>query len=212
MSWVPARLPQHQCLLVIANGGDSIVITGEPDPIVYPFNVRWENSVGMKNVFVTNVIGIQPILVSFFAHPFEFWRFFGFWGALPELIDIEIELLHHVSDDFEKVKDFVTYMKKEELYNIPLIKPFVPKKFLESGIKMDLELPEKVEFKNLDSKSIYKRSIKNVKMKSKEKVQINIKIEAPEDVRPGSKYTLNIIQKSGGIITGGLTYHINIVK
>ena len=103
-------------------------------------------------------------------------------------------------------------MKKEERYNIPLIKPFVPKKFIESGIKIDLELPEKVRFKNLDSKSIFKRSIKNIELKSKEKVQINIKIEAPEDVRAGSKYTLNIVQKADGIITGGLTYHINIVK
>lgn len=208
VTWIPERTPQHQCLLVIANGGDSIVVSGEPDPIVYPFNVRWENSIGMKNVFVINLSSLRPLVVSFFAQ----LKAFGFLRKLPELVDIDIELVHHVVDDFEKAKDFGTVIKKEERYNIPLIKPFIPKKFIESGIKMDLELPMKVGFKNLDSKSIFKRSIKNIKLLPKEKVQINIKLEAPEDIRIGSKYILNIIQKADGIITGGITYHINIVK
>lgn len=55
ISWTPQPTPAHQCLLVIANGGDGITVDNEPDPIVYPFNVRWENCISMKNVIVITV-------------------------------------------------------------------------------------------------------------------------------------------------------------
>lgn len=52
VSWTPQATPEHQCLLVIANGGDGVAADNEPDPIVYTFDVRWENCIGMRNVFV----------------------------------------------------------------------------------------------------------------------------------------------------------------
>lgn len=55
VSWTPQPTPAHQCLLVIANGGDGITVDNEPDPIVYPFDVRWENCISMKNVTVITV-------------------------------------------------------------------------------------------------------------------------------------------------------------
>ncbi len=52
VNWTPQATPEHQCLLIIANGGDGVAADYEPDPIVYSFDVEWENCIGMKNVFV----------------------------------------------------------------------------------------------------------------------------------------------------------------
>lgn len=65
VSWIPQAAPEHQCLLVIANGGDSVTADVEPDPIVYSFNVRWENCIGMRNVFVITLYKESTTSVDF---------------------------------------------------------------------------------------------------------------------------------------------------
>lgn len=63
--WTPQSLPEDQCLLVIANGGDSIIADSEPDPIVYPFDVRWENCITMKNLvvqFIRDPVDLEMIM------------------------------------------------------------------------------------------------------------------------------------------------------
>lgn len=63
VSWTPQSVPETQCLLVIANGGDSIIDDYEPDPIVYPFDVRWENGIAMKIVnFGRELIDVEMVM------------------------------------------------------------------------------------------------------------------------------------------------------
>lgn len=63
VSWTPQPAPTDPCLLVIANGGDGIIDNYEPDPIVYPFNVRWENCIALKIVhLLRDPIDIEMVM------------------------------------------------------------------------------------------------------------------------------------------------------
>lgn len=52
VEWTPTAAPAHQCLLAMAYINDDPKDSNNPDPLVYPFDVRWDNNIGQRNVTV----------------------------------------------------------------------------------------------------------------------------------------------------------------
>jgi hypothetical protein len=52
VEWSPEAAPAHQCLMAIAYATDDPRNVHDPDPIVYPFNVPWDNNIAQRNVTV----------------------------------------------------------------------------------------------------------------------------------------------------------------
>lgn len=55
VEWTPMATPAHQCLLASAYVNDDPQDSGNPDPLVYPFEIPWENNIGQRNVHVTEL-------------------------------------------------------------------------------------------------------------------------------------------------------------
>jgi hypothetical protein len=54
VEWVPAAASAHQCLLAIAYVNDNPADSDNPDPLVYPFDVPWDNNIAQRNVYIIN--------------------------------------------------------------------------------------------------------------------------------------------------------------
>jgi hypothetical protein len=57
VEWTPSPVPgvanpAHQCLLAIAYVNDDPTDSSNPNPLVYPFTIRWENNIAARNVHV----------------------------------------------------------------------------------------------------------------------------------------------------------------
>jgi hypothetical protein len=60
VEWVPAPVPgvsdpAHQCLLAIAHINDDPKDRNNPDPLVYPFEIAWDNNIAARNVHVVTL-------------------------------------------------------------------------------------------------------------------------------------------------------------
>ncbi len=88
VTWVPLGGSTQQCLFVIAVGGDDILDSSEPDPIVYPFNVRWENCIGMRNVTVISATYDEQeppgVILLFDTSGSMSWSHEGQYNVVPD--------------------------------------------------------------------------------------------------------------------------------
>lgn len=55
VEWIPQASTAHQCLIAIAYINDDPTDSSNPDPIVYSFEVPWDNSIGQRNVQVIHL-------------------------------------------------------------------------------------------------------------------------------------------------------------
>jgi hypothetical protein len=52
VEWTPSAAPAHQCLLAIAYINDNPADSDNPDPLVYTFDIPWENNIAQRNVHI----------------------------------------------------------------------------------------------------------------------------------------------------------------
>ena len=52
VEWVPAIAEAHQCLLAVAYVTDNPRDSTDPDTLVYPFDIRWDNNIAARNCIV----------------------------------------------------------------------------------------------------------------------------------------------------------------
>jgi hypothetical protein len=52
VEWTPIANPTEQCLLAVVYINDYPIDSDNPDPLVYPFEVPWDNNIGQRDVFI----------------------------------------------------------------------------------------------------------------------------------------------------------------
>lgn len=50
VEWNPNGTPTHRCVIAVAYVNDDPKDSNNPDPLVYPFDIRWENNIAVREV------------------------------------------------------------------------------------------------------------------------------------------------------------------
>jgi hypothetical protein len=200
VEWTPEAAPAHQCLLAIAYVNDDPKDSNNPDPLVYPFDIPWDNNIAQRNVHITELKnGTSSDFAINVGSPFR-----------------EIKRLKG------SINAMLTYSHK-----LPIIGLSEKKIF---PLKIDLVLDKKQKFPlkawkgylkekrqaRIDNRFLYEKPIAS--MISPELLltpgkphRLNVKITVPSKVKVGSIYYLHIGQHISNAVTGGYTFVIVIV-
>lgn len=225
VEWTPQPVegvdnPGHQCLLAIAYCNDNPIDWTNPDPIVYPFAVRWENNLAARNVHVIEgSAGDNNNFTILTGIPFD--------GVERVIATLRLKLVYaprlpifgfpkkviplDVKYSLDKGR-FRSLFKK-----IRSIEPF--KKTWGPGVKprlIDYELigPDRLApetFLERREKVIGWGEIKRVYMTAGKSRQLHVRVNIPKTVQVGSNYYLRIEQEIRGEITGCYTAVIMVV-
>ncbi len=206
--WVPvsgiytAAAPAHQCLLAIAYIGepdDDPTDSSNPNPLVYSFNIPWDNNIAQRNV---HVIELEA------------------GGSDDFSINIGIPF-----DEIRRIRGTisVTLTQSPRLPIFGYAKRAVPLEVnlaLDKRMKFILKprrayLERKGQFRP-DGYCLSERPITGIKFPhllfvQKKPHRLYVRISAPKKVKVGSVYYLHINQHINNMVTGGYTAAIIIV-
>jgi hypothetical protein len=223
VEWVPTPVsgvsdPAHQCLLAIAFVNDDPKDSTNPNPLVYPFNIRWENNVAARNVHVVTLKkGSKAKLQLAVGLPFDGVRKLNadlrirlaFVPRLPIFGFPPKVVLPQVRVTLGERRPFILSAANR-------IAPF--EKVWGPSIKprdIDFELlegcGEKTFFPKMTEKTIAWKQIKRIPLVAKKSIPLRIEIAAPEGAQPGTNFYLRIEQDVRGDVTGCYTVVICIV-
>jgi hypothetical protein len=222
VEWTPTPVsgvqhPAHQCLLAVAYINDDPKDSSNPDPLVYPFNLRWENNNAARNVHIVHLKkGSKTKLQIGVAIPYDGVEMikpslhirlncvprlpiFGFpIRTVPPTVSIVLE----EKEPF-RIADTGQIAPFEEVWG-----PFVHPRSIDFELHSDVE--EEFFRPLMVEKTIGWHYLKQVALEAKEPVQMQIEIAAPENAVAGSNYLLRIEQEVEGEITGCYTVVIII--
>lgn len=200
VEWTPAASPAHQCLLAIAYINDNPMDSLNPDPLVYPFSIPWDNNIAQRNV---HVIPLEN-------------------GGNGELsINIGNPFLHTDKEIKASLHAVLTYSPPLPILGYPL----QPKKI---SVSLHLENNKDLELISWDRYSKIKDRFlpyslcqqekpvsgavyPGIKLLRKEPYRLKIKIHIPKGIKSGSIYYLHITQEVSHKVTGGYTVVIKVV-
>lgn len=223
IEWTPAPVPgvanpAHQCLLAIAFYNDDPTDSDNPNPLVYPFSIRWENNIAARNVHVIYVAaGSFAQLDLATAVPFDGVEFidvtmrlrlayvprlpvFGFPSrvvcphvavALGEQYAFDLD----PAEEVEPLGRIWGPTAKQRDHDFELTKP-------REGM---LFLPRMTE------KTVAWRQIKGLALATGKPVPVRLEITAPRNSRVGSNFHLTVEQEVEGEVTGCYTVVVSIV-
>lgn len=198
VDWVPSTLTAHQCLLAIAYINDDPNDSTNPDPLVYSFDIPWDNNIAQRNVHVLEMENGSNSELSIQV-------------GLP--FDKEIELKG-------SLKTVLTYSPRLPILGFP--RKATP---LKTTIALDkeriIDLEHREVHKKFDEKfklghecyfekPIAIMEIPNIVFTPKRQYKLNVNIFVPKEVQKGSIYYLHIMQSIFNKITGGYTVAIII--
>ncbi|MCD4706556.1 MAG: hypothetical protein K8S62_02320, partial [Candidatus Sabulitectum sp.] len=223
VEWVPAPVagvsdPAHQCLLAVAFINDDPEDSNSLDPMVYPFNIRWENNIAARNVHVVTLNeGSTAELEIGIALPFDgiarlktdlhfrldYVPRLPIFGFPPEVLapQVKIKLGEKRSFNLVRKRKIIPF---EKVWG-PLVQP------REIDYELHREFGERAFLPRMTEKTIAWRHLKRIYLEPKESTPLKIKITAPEKARSGSNFYLRIEQEVNGDITGCYTVVISIV-
>jgi hypothetical protein len=223
VEWVPTPVPSvsdqaHQCLLAVAFIDDNPKDSNNPDPIVYPFNIRWDNNIAARNVHVIQLHGNEKGNLQIGTGvPFDnvekikadlrirltFVPRLPIFGFPPKVVPPQVRITLGDRRPFVLTRaNSVTLFDK--VWG-PLVQPR----------EIDFELirgrGEKAYFPKMTEKTIAWKQIKQIPLVAKKSITLQIEITAPQNAQPGTNFYLRIEQEVGGEITGCYTVVICIV-
>lgn len=223
VEWIPAPVPgvsdpAHQCLLAIAFVNDDPKDSTNPNPIVYPFDIRWDNNIAARNVHVVNLKnGDNANLQLGFGLPFDkveklcadlrvrltFVPRLPIFGFPPKVVP------PHVRIALGDRRPFILTAAKRVT---PLkrvwgrsVKPRDIDFELLRGRGSEAWLPK------LTEKTIAWKQIKRIPLAAHMPIPLRVELAAPEGVQPGTNFFLRIEQQVRNDITGCYTVVICIV-
>jgi hypothetical protein len=200
VEWTPTASPAHQCLLAIAYRNDDPTDSLNPDPIVYPFEIPWDNNIGQRNVHVEEMgNGEQksfPIKIKF-PFPMKIERTIG------------------------SIEAVLTYSPRLPILGFPKrVLSLRVSLALDTGRKLYLEeVPRRYSKEVMTARfdrcmrerTIATGVISRVSYAIKKVHRLDVGIEVPRKAVKGSIYYLHIMQKIFDRVTGGYTFVI-VVK
>jgi hypothetical protein len=193
VEWTPTAAPAHQCLLAIAYINDDPKDSNNPDPIVYPFEIPWDNNIGQRNVHVKE---LEPGSNGEFS--IRTWSPFHKGKEVQGSIDV-----------------ILTYSPMLPIFGFPKrIRPLKISVVLDKTRRVSLK-PLRKDQRNYprfipddrchNEKAIAGAAISKLSFSPKKAHRLDVKVSVPKDAVRGSIYNLHISQSISGMITGGYT-------
>jgi hypothetical protein len=198
VEWVPvpqAGVPDqaHQCLLAIAFVNDDPKDSSNPDPIVYPFNIRWDNNIAARNVHIVHMKkGGKTKLQIATGVPFD----------KVEKINLDLRIR-------------LAFVPRLPIFGYPT-KVIPPKVSVTLGerrpftLQITKELSSSLSSIRMMEKTVAMRELRRLPLISNKPVPIHLEITAPSTAQEGSNFYLRVEQLFRGQITGCYTVVISI--
>jgi len=223
VEWVPVPVPgvsdpAHQCLLAIAFVNDDPKDSTNPNPLVYPFDIRWENNIAARNVHVVTLNkGSKAKLQLAVGLPFDGVRKLDadlhirltFVPRLPIFGFPQKVVLPQVRVTMAERRPFVLTAAKRVA---PFDKAWGPSV---QPRDIDFELLRRCgeyTFRpKMTEKTVAWRQLKRIPLEAKKSIPLHLEICAPDNVQPGTNFYLRIEQEVRGNVTGCYTVVISIV-
>lgn len=223
VEWTPSPVPgvsdpAHQCLLAVAYVNDNPQDSANPNPLVYPFDIRWENNVAARNVHIVYLKkGGKSKLQIGIGIPFD--------GVEKMVAEVRVRLAYVPRLPVFgfplrvvplEVAASVPGRRSVRLSPIKKLEP-IPEVRQPSMKGSNLRL-ESFEHRlepgflpRLEEKTVAMRQIERVTLVAGKSVPLTLQIAAPSDAVPGSNYYLRVEQVVHGDVTGCYTVVITIV-
>ncbi len=222
VNWTPAPVPgvsnpAHQCLLAVAYVNDNPQDSTNPDPLVYPFTIHWDNNIAARNVHVIRLRRLSKERLQLaFGLPFDGIKKLNAdlrirLTSLPRLPvfgfppKVALPKVQFTLGDRRPID--LTAEKQSELFGKvwgPSTRPRDTDFELLQGRDKHTFLP------NITEKTVAWKQLKRIPLEAKKPIPLKLEITAPEEVQTGTSFCLRIEQEVGGNITGCYTVVINI--
>jgi hypothetical protein len=230
VAWTPGpSVPNHACLLAIADTGDDPFASATLDPIVWPFSVARDNNVIQKNISVVALPPApspSPLPLPFVAlnpHPVKMpIEVRVNMGSVEpkDLIELSLDL-KTFQTEFEKIsEEHAPPLPVVRLRPTPFQALFL---FLAEIIKFLLRLikviPPKPITLELQVEDVFHRTkggfiqrgglhLTTAPVSLGGGGRMELMLTPAKHLKPGQCYRIDIEQRVGGEITGGMTYII----
>lgn len=223
VEWTPRLLPAgensaHQCLVAIAYVNDDPKDSDNLDPLVYPFDILWDNNIAARNVTVVTLNKGSTIKLKLdVGVPFDGIRELNSdmhirLESVPRLPIIGFQpkvILPQVQVTIGEKRPFhLTAVKQVELFDKvwgPSVKPR----------DIDFELlqghGERTFLPWMTEKTVAWHQIRNIPLVAKQSNPLQVEITTPADAQPGTNFYLRIEQVVNREIKGCYTVVIIIV-
>jgi hypothetical protein len=199
VEWTPSAAPSHQCLLAIAYINDNPQDSNNPDPIVYPFEIPWDNNIAQRNVEVMEMgNGSSGGFSIQVGNPFP-----------------------HDKEVVAFVTAVLTFSPRLPLFGFPKdIRPLKISLNLDKTGASSLKPWDKIKrtkgpFISGDpcqrEKAIAGLTLPKFTFLPQKPHRLDVKIDIPKDALKGSVYYLHIFQTIKGAVTGGYTAVVIVV-
>jgi hypothetical protein len=199
VEWTPTAAPAHQCLLAIAYVHDDPTDSYNPDPLVYPFNIPWDNNIAQRNVHVVRLEGGNKSGLSIHSgYPFDDNREVN--GSVHVVLTYTPPRMGFPRKVIPLEAAIVLNGRKKSS-----LKSW--KDYLKMGGTFKPDLPKKLQPEKLLAGTVFP----DILYEKKNPHKIDIEVAVPKEVKAGSVYSLHIAQYISHTVTGGYTVVI-IVK
>ncbi len=230
VSWTPQPVPgvpdpAHQCLLAVAYINDDPRDTYNRDPLVYPFDISWENNLAARNVHVlTMLAGTSKTLTLFMGLPDHM--------AQLEEVDLHVELEHveafgglgaHLIATAPGLR--VAVGEREplvvldgprpiDLHHAPGLERVSARRVLEERLRglrpAWSEEPRLARAVLPGHRLLATGLVERVALRPAERVPVKVTIEAPREARGGSSFLVRLTQTDQGELTGAYTFAVHV--
>ncbi|UCF04385.1 MAG: hypothetical protein JSV33_10620 [bacterium] len=201
VEWTPSASPAHQCLLAIAYINDNPHDSLNPDPIVYPFEIPWDNNIGQRNVHVEEMGNGESANFS---------------------IKVKLPFRVRLGRPTASIIAMLTYSPRLPVLGFP--KRMIPlqvslslnkgrKRYLEPIKKYPVprQSPLAQEERCVLERAVAAGVIPRVSYAKKRVHRLDIGVKVPKKALKGSTYYLHIMQRIFDRFVGGYTFAI-VVK
>jgi hypothetical protein len=224
VEWTPVPVPDvadpaHQCLLAIAFVNDDPRDSTNPNPLVYPFDIRWDNNIAARNVHVLTLKrGTKAKLQIAFGIPIDHVRrleadlvvglsclarppLFTFPPTVvPPSIRVTVgggRPLTVTTGGAAVGLAALAGARRRRTGVEPALGPRIP--MLARRIA-----PRAIE------RPVASRNVPQIPLVAKKPVPLVVEVAAPESARPGERFQLRLQQAVRGQVTGCYTVSIAI--
>lgn len=195
VEWTPAAAPAHQCLLAIAYINDDPRDSSNLDPLVYPFDIPWDNSIGQRNVHVVHA-----------RREMNYHFTIGAGSPFPRRMrerDISIEAT-------------LTHAPRIAILGQPgRVAPLDVTLTLDGAKKAKLVPCSPSQRRDSfgcaegrSEKAVARGSLRSLSSSGRKHRRLRVDISVPKSAKADAIYYLHLVQKTGQTVCGGYTFAI----
>lgn len=207
VTWTPgASVPDHSCLLAIADTGDNPFAGATLDPIVWPFDIARDNNVVQRNIAVIPLPPApspQPLPLPFTAlNPFPM--------KLPVQVNVDLKLVEPkdlaiLGLDMQLLSPFLEGIAKRRQRLLRVIHP-------KPAVILEVR-PEGNLWRSKGGRVSARGMVLATAPVPVEKGgRLKLMLTATEAIQPGQCYRIDIEQRVNGEVTGGMTYVVVVTE